>query len=79
MPSAYAVTTVKIAAGDIDEQRDDLKSAAAHLGVSPQRRAEIAKNAAAKRWGAKPNSNEWRAKRDLRVSRNIYPRRPRFP
>jgi hypothetical protein len=51
----------KIATGEIEDTRDDLKSAAAQLGskggkkraenMTPERRAEIAKAAAAKRWG----------------------------
>ena len=50
----------KIATGEIEDERDDLKSAAAQLGsnggkmraenMTPERRAEIAKAAAAKRW-----------------------------
>ena len=56
-----AVMIGKIATGEIEDTRDDLKSAAAQLGskggkkraenMTPERRAEIAKAAAAKRWG----------------------------
>jgi hypothetical protein len=55
-----AVMVAKIAAGEIEEDRE-LSSAAAELGrkggkaraerMSPERRAEIARKAAAKRWG----------------------------
>jgi hypothetical protein len=55
-----AVMIGKIATGEIEDERDDLKSAAAQLGskggkkraenMTPERRAEIAKAAAAKRW-----------------------------
>jgi len=51
----------KIATGEIEDEREELTSAAAQLGrkggkaraaaMSPDRRAEIAKRAAAKRWG----------------------------
>jgi len=50
----------KIATGEVDDERDELSSAAAQLGskggkaraekMSPERRAEIARTAAAKRW-----------------------------
>jgi len=56
-----AVMIGKIATGEIEDTRDDLSSAAAQMGklggkaraaaMSPERRAEIAKVAAAKRWG----------------------------
>jgi hypothetical protein len=56
-----AVMIGKIATGEIEDERDELKSAAAELGskggkaraanMTPERRAEIAKKAAAKRWG----------------------------
>ena len=56
-----AVIIGKIATGEIEDTRDDLKSAAAQLGskggkkraenMTPERRAEIAKDGAAKRWG----------------------------
>lgn len=51
----------KIATGEIKDDRDDVKSAAAQLGskggkaraanMTPERRKEIAQKAAAKRWG----------------------------
>lgn len=50
----------RIATGEIEDERDELTSAAAQLGskggkrraenMSPERRAEIARKAAAKRW-----------------------------
>jgi hypothetical protein len=56
-----AVMVGKIATGEIGDEREELKSAAAELGskggkaraanMTPERRAEIAKAAAAKRWG----------------------------
>jgi hypothetical protein len=56
-----AVMIGKIATGEIEDEREDVKSAAAQLGslggkkraesMTPERRAEIAKAAAAKRWG----------------------------
>jgi hypothetical protein len=59
-----AVMIGKIATGEIEDTRDDLKSAAAQLGskggkkraenMTPERRAEIAKAAATKRWSTKP-------------------------
>lgn len=55
-----AVMIGKIATGEIEEEREELSSAAAELGrkggkaravkMSPERRAEIARKAAAKRW-----------------------------
>jgi hypothetical protein len=55
-----AVMIGKIATGEIEDTREDLKSAAAQLGskggkkraetMPPERRAEIAKAAAEKRW-----------------------------
>lgn len=55
-----AVHIAKIATGEIEDERDELASAAAELGrkggkkraenMTPERRAEIAKAAAAKRW-----------------------------
>lgn len=55
-----AVMIGKIATGEIEDTRDDLKSAAAQLGskggkkraenMTPERRSEIAKAGAAKRW-----------------------------
>jgi len=56
-----AVLIGKIATGEIEDTRDDVSSAAAQMGklggkaraagMTPERRAEIAKAAAAKRWG----------------------------
>ena len=55
-----AVMIGKIATGEVEDTRDDLSSAAAQMGklggkaraaaMTPERRAEIAKAAAAKRW-----------------------------
>lgn len=55
-----AVMIGKIATGEIQDERDELKSAAAQLGskggkkraenMSPERRKEIAQKAAASRW-----------------------------
>ena len=55
-----AVMIGKIATGEIEEERDQLTSAAAELGrkggkkraenMTPERRAEFARKAAAKRW-----------------------------
>ena len=55
-----AVMVAKIATGEIEDERDELKSAAAQLGskggkaraekLSKERRTEIAKKAASKRW-----------------------------
>jgi hypothetical protein len=55
-----AVRVMRIATGEESEELDSVKSAAAELGsrggnaraakLSPERRAEIAKSAAAKRW-----------------------------
>ena len=55
-----AVMIGKIATGEIEDTRDDVSSAAAQMGklggkaraaaMSPERRAEIARAAAAKRW-----------------------------
>lgn len=55
-----AVMIGKIATGEAEDERAELKSAAAQLGskggkkraanMTPERRAEIAKAAAAKRW-----------------------------
>ena len=57
-----AVMIGKIATGEIEDTADATKSAAAQLGslggkkraanMTPERRSEIAKAAAAKRWGA---------------------------
>ena len=59
-----AVLVGKIATGEVEDTREDVSNAAATLGrkggraraesMSPERRAEIAKTAAAKRWGPKP-------------------------
>jgi len=59
-----AVMVGKIATGEVEDDRDEIKSAAAQLGskggkkraenMTPERRAEIARKAAAKRWGNKP-------------------------
>ena len=56
-----AVMIGKIATGEIEDTADATKSAAAQLrslggkkraaNMTPERRAEIARNAAAKRWG----------------------------
>lgn len=59
-----AVIIGKIATGEIEDERDEkLSSAAAEMGrkggrkraesMTPERRAEIARKAAAKRWGMK--------------------------
>jgi hypothetical protein len=55
-----AVLIGKIATGEIEDKREELSSAAAQLGskggkkraesMTPERRAEIAKKAAEKRW-----------------------------
>lgn len=55
-----AVMVGKIATGEVEDERDEIKSAAAQLGskggkkraenMTPERRAEIARKAAAKRW-----------------------------
>ncbi|MCB2060056.1 MAG: hypothetical protein R3E09_02480 [Novosphingobium sp.] len=55
-----AIKIAKIATGEIEDERDELKSAAAQLGskggkkraenLSPEQRKEIAQKAAAKRW-----------------------------
>jgi hypothetical protein len=56
-----AVKIMKIATGEIEDDRDTTASAAAQLGklggaaraksLTPEQRAEIAKKGAAKRWG----------------------------
>lgn len=58
-----AVMVAKIATGEIEDEREELASAAAQLGrkggkkraenMTPERRKEIAKKAAAKRWSKK--------------------------
>lgn len=55
-----AVLIAKIATGEVEDERAELSSAAAQLGskggkaraqaMTPERRAEIARNAAEKRW-----------------------------
>lgn len=55
-----AVMIAKIATGEVEDERDELSSAAAELGrkggkkrsenMTPERRAEIARAAAQKRW-----------------------------
>lgn len=55
-----AIMVARIATGEIEDERDELTSAAAQLGskggkkraenMTPERRAEIAKKAAASRW-----------------------------
>jgi hypothetical protein len=61
-----AVMIGKIATGEIEDDANTTKSAAAQLGslggkkraanMTPERRAEIAKAAAAKRWGQLPST-----------------------
>lgn len=58
-----AVLIAKIATGEIEDERETLSSAAAELGrkggkkraenMTPERRAEIARKAAASRWSSK--------------------------
>ena len=58
-----AIMVAKIATGEIEDEREELASAAAQLGskggksraekLSPEKRAEIARRAAAKRWQKK--------------------------
>jgi hypothetical protein len=58
---SLAVMVGKIATGEVEDERDEVKSAAAQLGslgskkraesMTPERRAKIAKKAAAKRFG----------------------------
>ena len=60
---ARAVMIAKIATGEIEDEREELSSAAAQLGskggkkraenMTPERRAEIARKAANLRWAAK--------------------------
>jgi len=60
---ARAIMVAKIATGEIEDEREELASAAAQLGskggksraekLSPEKRAEIARRAAAKRWQKK--------------------------
>ena len=56
-----AIKIAKIATGEIEDERDELSNAAAELGrkggkkraenMTPERRKEIARKAAEKRWG----------------------------
>ena len=56
-----AVLIAKIATGEVEDDREALSSAAAELGrkggkkraenMTPERRVEIARNAAKRRWG----------------------------
>ena len=58
-----AIHVTKIAAGEIEDERDPVRTAAAELGsrggkkraenMTAERRSEIAKMAAAKRWGCR--------------------------
>ena len=60
-----AVMIAKIATGEIEDEREGIAGAAAQLGslggkkraenMSPERRKEIARAAANKRWSADPN------------------------
>lgn len=55
-----AIMVARIATGEIEDEREELASAAAQLGskggkkraenMTPERRAEIARKAAARRW-----------------------------
>jgi hypothetical protein len=57
---ARAIMVAKIATGEVEDEREELASAAAQLGskggkaraanMTPERRKEIAKKAAEKRW-----------------------------
>ena len=58
-----AVMIGKIATGEIEDEREGIASAAAQMGklggkaraaaMTPERRAEVARTAAARRWGSK--------------------------
>lgn len=58
-----AILVAKIATGEVEDERAEISSAAAELGrkggkkraenMSPERRAEIARKAATKRWSQK--------------------------
>lgn len=58
-----AIMVARIATGEVEDEREELASAAAQLGskggkaraekLSPEKRAEIARKAAEKRWGPK--------------------------
>ena len=62
-----AIMVAKIATGEIEDERDELTSAAAQLGrkggkaraekMSPERRKEIARKAAEYRWAARTKSD----------------------
>jgi hypothetical protein len=62
---ARAIMVAKIATGEVEDEREELTSAAAQLGrkggqaraaaMTPERRKEIARKAAKKRW-AKPTA-----------------------
>ena len=62
-----AVHIGRIATGEIEDERESLSSAAAEMGraggkkradnMTPERRAEIAKAAAAKRWSGKGSAD----------------------
>lgn len=62
-----AVLIAKIATGEVEDECDDLKNAAAELGrkggkaraekMSPERRAEIARRAAQLRWAARADKS----------------------
>jgi hypothetical protein len=57
-----AIMVARIATGEVEDEREELASAAAQLGrkggkaraaaMSPKRRSEIARTAAARRWNA---------------------------
>ncbi len=63
---ARAVMIGRIATGEIEDEREKLSSAAAELGrkggqkrassMSPERRQEVARRAAAARWGRHPKA-----------------------
>ena len=62
-----AVMIGKIATGEIEDEREELSSAAAQLGskggkkraenMTPERRAEVARKAAASRWAKTKNDS----------------------
>jgi hypothetical protein len=61
-----AIMVAKIATGEVEDEREELTSAAAQLGrkggkaraaaMTPERRAEIARKAAEKRWSTRAES-----------------------
>lgn len=63
---ARAIMVAKIATGEVEDEREELTSAAAQLGskggkkraenMTPERRSEIARAAAQKRWKTKNDS-----------------------